>query len=175
MLCEKCQQRNASVLITKIINGHKTETRLCEVCAQQENAFTIHLEPKMMLHNIFADLFNSPSMGVHKPKSAQAQPEKCSVCGFINGNFTNTGKLGCDRCYDAFAVNMEPLLRKIHGATMHTGKLPKRTGSRLSVKKQIEDYRSELNTAIQREEYEKAAKLRDKIRELETRMQGEEA
>ncbi|ADG81129.1 UvrB/UvrC protein [Thermincola ferriacetica] len=170
MLCEKCQQRAATVLITKIVNGHKTETRLCEVCAQQENAFAVHLEPKMVLHNIFADLFNSAYGGLDQPKVSSAYGAKCPGCAFTDAHFAKIGKLGCDKCYHTFEEKIDPLLRRIHGTNKHTGKVPFRTGGTLKIRKGIDSLKLELQQAVKHEEYEKAAELRDKIRELEKKL-----
>ena len=168
MLCERCQDKPATVLITKIVNGDKNETRLCEDCAQEENvALALQLEPKMMLHNIFADFFNSPHLGIGHRKMPAHIRAKCEQCGFTDNDFAKTGKLGCDKCYDYFQSKIEPLLKRIHGTDRHTGKVPMRTGETLTAKRKIEGLKAELQQAIQSEEYERAAELRDRVKELQ--------
>jgi protein arginine kinase activator len=80
------------------------------------------------------------------------------------------GLMGCANCYDLFKDHLDPLLRRVHGSIAHTGKVPKRTGGRVRVRKEIEELRSKLQEAIKREAYEEAAKLRDEIKEKEEKL-----
>ncbi len=167
MLCEKCQKRPATIHLTKIIAGNKTETNLCEVCAQEENTVGFGLEPKWMLQNIFAELFNQP-LAENQPFSVtEAVPVKCERCGFTDVQFSQVGKLGCPKCYEVFENKLEPVLRRVHGNPRHTGKIPKRAGETFGLRREIEQLKLELQAAVKCEEYEKAAEIRDKIRKLE--------
>jgi protein arginine kinase activator len=82
-------------------------------------------------------------------------------------DFRRTGRVGCGNCYAAFKNEMIPLVKRIHGGVQHTGKVPKRTGGLLKVRRDIDKLKEELKTSIDNEEYEKAAEIRDKIKELE--------
>jgi len=168
MICEKCQKRPAAVHVTKIINGKKTETNLCDICAQEDSA--AFGEPKWMLHNIFADLFNQPVAGSPSIPQKREGTVRCEHCGFTDAQFAQVGKLGCPKCYEVFENKLEPVLRRIHGNPGHTGKIPKRTGGTIGLRKQIEELKLELKAAVGREEYEKAAEIRDKIRSLEKKL-----
>lgn len=171
MLCEKCQQRQATVHMTKIVNGNKTEANLCEVCAQGENAATgLGLEPKWILHNVFADLFNQPHTGNQAFNVGKVKPVQCEHCGFTDVQFSNIGKLGCPKCYEAFENKLDSVLRRVHGNSRHTGKIPKRSGGTLGIRKEIEELKQKLQEAVKREEYELAATIRDKIRGLENQL-----
>ncbi|PKM79646.1 MAG: hypothetical protein CVU89_17215 [Firmicutes bacterium HGW-Firmicutes-14] len=171
MLCEKCQKKQASVHVTKIVNGEKTETNLCETCAQGENAVGFGFEPQWMLQNIFADLFNQPLAGGQPVTVSRGEQVRCERCGFTESQFSKIGKLGCAGCYDIFETKLDPVLRRVHGNSRHTGKIPKRTGGLIVIKKEILDLKEKLQTAIKKEEYEKAAEIRDQIRGLEKKLE----
>jgi protein arginine kinase activator len=89
-------------------------------------------------------------------------------------DFRQTGLLGCEHDYAAFDKDLTPLLQRAHdGATHHLGKVPtRRGGTTVPVKRQVDlnRLRKELSRAVEAEDYEKAAKLRDQIREAETQV-----
>ncbi len=166
MLCQKCQERPATVHLTKILNNDKTELHLCEVCAKNAgNELGIIFEPSFSFQNLIAGLLEGDLNLYHQPDSQQEI--YCQNCGLTFSDFTNNGLLGCGECYRNFQSGLEPLLKKIHGSVRHTGKVPKRSGGKFRVRKEIDDLRVQLQQAIGREDYEKAAFLRDEIRNLE--------
>ena len=81
--------------------------------------------------------------------------------------FADRGKLGCDNCYSTFKKYLTPVLKRIHGAGSHSGKIPVRSGDRLAVKRRLDSLRVKLKEAVAAEEYEKAAEYRDMIRAME--------
>jgi protein-arginine kinase activator protein McsA len=103
------------------------------------------------------------------PKPEPVAP--CPACGLTFADFRASGRLGCHQDYEHFKKQLLPLLEKIHGATQHTGKIPLRLGQRVEKQKVLTALRKDLNAAIQREEYERAAELRDKIKVLEGQSQ----
>jgi len=140
--------------MTQIVNGAKTETNLCEVCAQEDTAINFGFEPKWLLHNVFADLFNQqPLAGNKKVSTTRVKPVQCENCGFTESKFTQVGKLGCPECYQVFENKLDHVLRRVGGT--------------LGIRKEIEKFKLALQEAVGREEYEKAAEIRDKIRSLE--------
>lgn len=173
MLCQNCSQKDASVHITKVINGIKSEMHLCEDCAKQKNeintggyfGFGIPLSFQNILDGFVEAMDGSP---MHVKKQ-----ETCQSCGMTFDKFRETGRLGCAKCYEAFEDKMLPLIRRIHGNIEHNGKIPKRAEGVLRVKRNIEKLREELKLAVDHEEYEKAAKLRDEIRKLSAEMNNE--
>ncbi|MDT3699903.1 MAG: UvrB/UvrC motif-containing protein [Thermincola sp.] len=168
MKCDRCQQRPATVHMTQIINGAKTETNLCEVCAQEDTGINFGHEPKWLLQNIFADLFNQQPLAGHQAvPNTRIKPAQCESCGFTDSQFSRVGKLGCPQCYQVFENKLDQVLRRVHGNPRHSGKIPKRTGGTLGIRKEIEKLKLDLQEAVSREEYEKAAEIRDKIRSLE--------
>lgn len=170
MLCEKCQKRPAAVYMTKIVNGEKTESNLCEVCARENQDFNFGFDPKFMLHNIFADFFNDAHTGITPVKVAGTRPVHCENCGFTESHFARLGRLGCSKCYEVFEPKLDPLLKRVHGNSRHTGKVPERTGGMLLARRELDNLRQALQQAVIKEEYEEAARLRDEIRKLEEQL-----
>jgi protein arginine kinase activator len=167
MLCEQCQKREATVHYTKVVNDQKTEYHLCEQCAREKGEldFTLGFEPGFSIHNLLAGLLDMGSAGrpVEKKTTGVSQ---CPKCGLNYTQFSQTGRLGCGECYTAFERQLEPLLRRIQGTSTHTGKVPGRQGGTLKLEREIGRLARELETAVEREEFERAAELRDKLKEL---------
>jgi protein arginine kinase activator len=169
VLCQRCQQRPATVQFTKIVNGDKTVQHLCEQCAQQEgNFFTTHMQAFDFNHLLSGLLNMESSPGFSAPSQAAV---RCSNCGITYAQFTQVGRLGCPHCYESFAARLEPLLRRIQNGTEHMGKIPVHAGKQVKVKKNLERLRQELKQAVALEQFELAAKLRDQIRSLEQQME----
>lgn len=166
MMCEECGKRPASVHITKVINGVKSEMHLCQECAQQHGQMSIVVEPTFTFHNLLAGLFE-PGKGLMGAQMVKSRT-RCPNCGLTFADFRRLGHLGCDQCYDTFDAELEQLIRRIHGSTDHTGKVPpKHRESSAYKQRELEQLREALHTAVVNEEYEKAAELRDQIRRLE--------
>ncbi|NLP45984.1 MAG: hypothetical protein GX347_02930 [Epulopiscium sp.] len=92
---------------------------------------------------------------------------QCPSCKMTYDEFKKTGKLGCENCYQVFEHYLYSLIKRMHGNTNHTGKLPQRAATDLKLERKIRELKKELKTAIEEEAYEKAAQLRDQIRALE--------
>lgn len=165
MDCERCQQNEAKVHITQFINGVKQDTHLCETCAQ---SLKINLGlPQFPINNLNNLLsFLSKSSGIDK----KATENRCPNCQIPYSKIAETGFVGCSECYRHFSTQLEPLLQRIHGAKRHRGKIPKRAGESLMLRREIDDLKSGLKEAVGRENYEEAARLRDQIKELERKM-----
>ncbi|MOA13755.1 UvrB/uvrC motif protein [compost metagenome] len=95
---------------------------------------------------------------------------RCENCGLTYAQFSKIGRFGCSSCYQAFEEKLDPLLKRVHGGIVHSGKIPKRSGGQIQCKRKIEELRRELQAKIEHEEFESAAQLRDQIRELERKM-----
>ena len=162
MDCQKCHQRQANVHVTQFINGQKEEIHLCEQCAQAGKGY--HPFSHFPLHNLTNLLgFLTQSVDASKPISE----DKCPNCGTDYHKISETGDIGCSKCYDYFSLQLEQVLRKIHGTNRHNGKIPKRMGSAYLLKKEVEELKIQLKKAIEQERYEEAATLRDKIKARE--------
>lgn len=159
MLCNECGKNDANVHVTHIINGKKTESHLCEECAKKNQSF---INSNFSMENLFSAMLNNAF------NATTYLPSKgCTKCGMTYDEFRNTGKFGCSECIDTFKTKLMPVVKNIQGYDAHTGKIPKRAGGSYKIKKDIERLKVQLKSAIVNEEYEEAAKLRDKIREIE--------
>lgn len=167
MQCDECGKKPASVHITKVENGKKTDMHLCEQCAMQKNAIGFNMT--FSVNDLLAGLINSGSVLPFKVDIVQNPT--CSTCGLSYNQFRETGKFGCGNCYKEFGEKLNPILRKVQGNVNHTGKIPVKAGTKLKRVREIEKLKQELSAAITNEEYEKAAELRDKIKELTSREQ----
>lgn len=170
MMCQNCNQKEANVHITKVINGMKTEMHLCEECAKQKNEFSTGAYFGFGMPLSFQNILDGFVEAMDATPKYIKKEETCPTCGISFENFRETGRLGCANCYEAFENKMIPLIRRIHGNIEHNGKIPRRAGGMLKVKKDIEKLRDELKNAVSHEEYERAAKLRDEIKKLESEM-----
>ena len=167
MLCQNCHQHPATVHLTKIINFEKTELHLCEVCAKAAgNELGVIFGTNLAFPNLIAGLLGDGDLEVDQQPHV-GKELRCQNCGLMFSDFKNSGLLGCGECYRHFKTGLEPLLKKVHGSTTHTGKVPRRTGGKVRIRKEIQDLRQQLQQEIQKENYEKAASLRDEIRQLE--------
>jgi protein arginine kinase activator len=160
MLCDVCGKKPATVHLTEIIDEQMNELHLCEECAHQKSA---QMESQFGLGDLLGGLaeFEKPA------QEKEAVSIKCPKCGLSYADFKKIGRLGCAECYITFKKYLGPLLKKIHGSSIHLGKSPLR-GARVSKKKpDLEELRDNLQRAISSEAFEDAARLRDQIRELE--------
>lgn len=171
MVCQICNKRPANVHITRSINGAKTELHVCDQCAEKEgfslNSSSAGFDAPFSFSNILAGYMDFPGFG-GLPYQVKRN-DSCSACGMDYEDFKKTGRFGCSECYKSFSGQVEPLIKRIHGNSQHTGKVPRRTGGIIRIKRDIESLKAQLSAAIQNEQYEKAAELRDKIKALENR------
>jgi len=170
VLCQECRQRAATVHVTRIVNGRKSEVDLCEQCARDKGEFDLFVEPQLPLQTFLASLLQQ-AQAMSTPQ-APARPT-CSNCGLTYKEFAQTGKLGCSKCYEQFGERLEPVLKRIHGSLEHVGKVPKRTGGVFRVRQELRELRERMARAVQAEDFETAAKLGlayENLRELNPRL-----
>lgn len=163
VLCQNCNKREARVHFTHMINGKKIEGYLCEECANEKSHF--NFSSQIDINSLLSGLMGYGDIKPHIERSVQRPV--CEKCGMSYKEFKKTGKLGCNNCYSVFGGWVDPLLKRIHGNTEHKGKLPDSLPNHIKASNEIEDLKVSLNKAIQNEEYEKAAEIRDKIKALE--------
>jgi protein arginine kinase activator len=165
MKCETCNKQ-ATVHLTEIKNGKKIEKHLCEACAAHSEGLTTN-KSHMPINELLTKFVESHSLGTAKPVESQA----CPQCGITWAEFRQSGLLGCEHDYATFEKEMTPLLQRAHDdAAHHVGKVPTRRGGSGVPMKRTADaskLRKELTRAVETEDYEKAAKLRDQIRQAE--------
>jgi protein arginine kinase activator len=167
MLCNICGKKEATVHLTEIINDQMTKLNLCEDCAREKGA---EMEEHFGLSELLAGLTD---MG-GAVEQGSGVTTKCQNCGMTYQNFRKLGRLGCSVCYDTFKKELSPLLKRIHGSDRHVGKVPLKGGKTIKDTRTLQDLKMQLEKAIQTEEFEEAAKLRDKIRDLEAKRSKEE-
>ena len=163
MKCDNCQKQ-ATVHLTEIKNGKKLEKHLCEQCAAQNEGLPVksHTPINELLTN-----FVMAHSGLQKEVGAA-----CENCSITWAEFRQSGLLGCEHDYTLFERDLTPLIQRAHeGATHHVGKVPTRRGGAGGVpaKRALDavKLRKELNKAVELEDYERAAKLRDQIKQAE--------
>jgi len=160
MFCEICSKNEATVHYTEIINNEMNEMHLCEDCAREKGAM---IKPHFPLADLLAGLadFKVP-LTVEKGRAGQ-----CPRCGLTYADFRKIGRLGCSQCYYTFKDSLSSLLKRVHGSNEHVGKVPALAGREVEVNRTLKELRERLHQAIQREEFEEAAGLRDQIRGME--------
>lgn len=168
MLCDICGKDQATVHLTEIIDEKMTELHLCEECAQKKGA---QMESHFGLADLLAGLADLGGQFTSTKKETRV---KCPRCGLTYEDFKKVGRLGCGECYTAFKEALLPLLKRIHGSTQHYGKSPRKVSKSVKAQKavaeqkdELQDLKNKLQKAIQLEEFEEAARLRDMIRDLE--------
>lgn len=170
MFCQECGKRPATLHFTKIVNGDKTEFHICETCAREKGEGIPGTPNSFSIHSLLSGLLDFNSSGTAAQSQISPQSVRCEECGLTYAQFSKIGRFGCSNCYNAFAERLDPLLKRVHSSTTHSGKIPKRSGGQIQCKREIERLRRELQTYIEQEEFESAATLRDRIRELERKL-----
>ncbi len=163
--CQSDCENEATVHLTEIVNGQMKKIDLCEECAKEKGV----TDPQgFALADLLLGLGASSEMD-----SAGAELE-CPTCGFSQADFKKTGRLGCSACYTVFAEPLEGMLKQMHKGVQHIGKVPKALRAKLDITKQRGHLNEQLHKAIETENYEEAARLRDQLKELEAVPASEE-
>jgi protein arginine kinase activator len=161
--CKICGKRPATIHYTEIVNNKIVTFDLCVECAE-EKGIEVQKGGSYGLGDLVAELID----GTVRDETSKIGRVRCPECGYQFSDFRNIGRLGCPECYRSFEAQLQPLLRHIHGGTIHGGKTPVRLSERGSWGPSIIQLRDELARAIEGEDYERAAELRDEIRRLES-------
>ncbi|MDV3426328.1 MAG: UvrB/UvrC motif-containing protein [Bacillota bacterium] len=175
MICDVCKKNKATVHLTQIINGVKKEYNLCENCAKEINTMSfmpdINFGNENSFQNVLGGLIDYISGNSYQIGKKDII---CKNCGMSYQEFKNNGLLGCSQCYTEFKEYLNPVVKRLQGSTEHIGKIPKKTSSKVIQKKKLIKLKEDLNKAVAMEEYEKAAEIRDKIKELKNISDGGE-
>jgi protein arginine kinase activator len=161
MLCNSCNERDAVVHLTQIVNNQVTQLHLCESCAAERGVETTVSAPKHPLGEFLQAVQQQTAL-------PGADGTQCTFCGSSLRDFRATGRWGCARCYVTFEASMRELLRRVHGSSRHVGRAyyPPRDES-MARASRLGELREQLRRAIELEQFELAADLRDRIRESE--------
>ncbi|MDP7636493.1 MAG: UvrB/UvrC motif-containing protein [Phycisphaerae bacterium] len=158
--CDKCS-KPATIHLTEIIDGEKIEKHLCQDCAATEG---ITVKAEVPISQLLEDFILQTGIEA----TADAAEATCEVCGMKFSEFRNAGLLGCPNDYDAFEKGLLPLVERAQeGATQHIGKVPHNADDAQKRQTAMLRLQAELKGAITAENYERAAVLRDQIKELE--------
>ena len=159
MQCCVCKEKPATVHLTQIVGDQMQKLDMCEECAKAKGVN----DPTSFA---MADLMLGLGASQELDPTAGAAEIKCPRCGFSQADFKKSGRLGCPECYKTFAEGLAGLLKTMHKGVRHTGKAPealrksRETGDRLKL------LQKKLNKAVEAEDYELAAQLRDEIKVL---------
>lgn len=163
MLCDNCKERDAVIYVKKIVDKGPIELNLCEKCAADKGYETTVSAPKHPLVE-----FLMPAQKQLIAAGGSGDSVRCAFCSSTLRDFSTTGRLGCARCYSAFETSLRDLLRRVHGSSRHVGRKyqapelrPAPGGSVLN------ELRDRLRRAVESEQFELAAELRDRIKVIE--------
>ena len=152
MLCEHCHVNEATFHRVQVINGARSEAHLCSQClASQQGAINIG--------SMIAALF-SPVEQI-----SPAGQLACKRCGTTPARFQQTGRLGCGQCYTDLSAMIEPMLKRVQGRSRHIGRVPE--GAKTEPADPVQELRRQIQDAVEKEDYETAAQLRDEIKKYE--------
>lgn len=167
MLCDECGKREAAVTLTVVQGSEKTLRHLCPECMQRIG------NARSMLSAIFAATVANVAAMIQNNKGNEEQEEQenipdknCSRCGLTYAEFRQSGRLGCPGCYEAFRDELRPMLQQLHGRTQHAGRAPDRPDATRFKRSRQEELQHLMSEAVQREDFEQAALLRDQLRAM---------
>ena len=191
MLCQNCGKREANIKYTQIINGVKREMSLCENCAKELGVEDIHFNMPISFSSFLSD-FLEPYEAESNFMTNFLAPQTllCENCNSTYEDFLKEGKFGCEECYEDFSSKIDPLLKNIHGANRHVGRISKwleqdkenknsipktkkTTDKKVTQQEEkIQTLKKRLEIEIKEERYEDAAKTRDEIKTMENNQKG---
>jgi len=169
-VCEKCRINKATVQISKHLDGQKNDIWLCGNCAKDYKDVEVIAGTQFSTENFMSSLLDS----IHNTglKVNYIKTTKCDKCGMNYGKFKEIGRLGCDQCYKTFEEKLNPLIQRLHGSTLHTGKVSKKVQGLMEIKRECAHLRNKMNEAVKQEAFEEALVIRDKLRALEEQVRN---
>ncbi len=165
MLCERCKEKEATVHLTQVIDGAIKKLHLCEECAAKSG---FDVQGPISITDILL------GMGVQKESAGPGTERVCPRCHMRRTDFKKTGRFGCSECYTAFAEELPPLLKAMHRADHHVGKIPQRESERVRASAELATLQQKMDKAIGSENFEEAARLRDQIQTCRARLARED-
>lgn len=169
MLCQNCSKREATTHIKRVVNGETAQAHLCQECAAKLGYDNFFDNFSLNLPDLFSSFFGDSARAL-----AGSRTDRCEKCGCSFDDIVKTGMVGCADCYDKFFDKLLPSIQRIHGRTRHAGSVPvtvtQDAGDGESKKETVEDkiaaLEAEMKKAIEAQNFEQAAVLRDKIKEF---------
>lgn len=160
MKCELCKDNEATIHLTQVVDGAVKKVHLCESCAAQ-SGFDVH--GPMSVTDVLLGL--GGDMPEPMP-TLKATERSCPRCHMRRVDFKKTGRLGCPACYEAFEDQLIPLLKVMHRQDRHKGKIPERQREQVQNTNELGELKAQLEKAIAEENYEEAARVRDRIHSI---------
>ncbi len=164
MLCEHCQQEEAVVSYTLKIGDQEREMHLCQSCL--EKLMTEDLGIKKSLDEGFGGILESMLQMMAGPRESQEEELECPHCHSTWQDFKDSGRLGCRDCYEFFGEELENIIGQFHGHSLHRGEMPSHLEEEVYKDRKVLDLKEDLAKAVEKEDYERAAVLRDEIKSL---------
>jgi protein arginine kinase activator len=164
MKCDLCD-KEAVVHMTQVVNGDIKEVHLCEEHAKEQG---IDVHSPISITDILMGLGDA-TQGI----GSELSPA-CPRCGLAREEFRKKGRLGCPDCYKTFMAELSMAVKAMHHSSQHVGKIPSHEGAQARVKSQIARLQKDLEAAVAREDYEKAAQIRDQINAVREQAQDAE-
>ncbi len=163
MLCCICKEKEATVHLTQIAGDKMQKVDLCEDCAKTKGVN----DPTGFS---LADLLLGLGASQEIEQAGGGAEVKCARCGFSQADFKKAGRLGCPDCYKAFAEGLEGLLKSMHKGTRHVGKVPESLRQTRDLSDRLKTLQKRLAKAIEEENFEQAALLRDEIKQMSAKL-----
>ncbi len=163
MQCQICHKNEATIHLTEINEGVRSELHICESCALEQGiAVKSHMPVNELLSSLLSSQPSEDDMG------GSQKHESCPVCGFSLDQLRNEAVLGCPHDYEFFKSFLLPIIEKAHdGHTIHRGKVPARAPEDSKNQMELLNLRKQLESSVRAEDYEQAARIRDRISEIE--------
>jgi protein arginine kinase activator len=169
MLCEDCRQRVSTIIHVEKSGGEKRAVRLCQMCVEKRGIPVPVLRNPIRVETILMDVLDHlDEDGTFDPRDL-SDSEICTACGWSFGNLRETGLLGCPHCYSSFENKLMVLMQELHGSDSHLGKVYSDDGHRLDDEEDETILKAALEEAISMEEFEYAAQIRDRLRQIQKR------
>jgi protein arginine kinase activator len=162
MQCSICKEKPASVHLTQIVGEKVQKLDLCEECAKAKGLN----DPQGFA---MADIMLGLGAAQELEQSVGGVEVKCPRCGFAQADFKKSGRLGCPECYKTFAEGLAGLLKTMHKGTRHMGKAPEALKLSRETADRLRYLQKKLAKAIEAEDFELAANVRDEIKQMSER------
>ena len=163
MQCQICKKNDATIHLTEIVDGVRSETHICQDCAQSEG---IIVKNQMPINELLSNLLASQPAD-DEISGLSGLAKECPDCGFTLDHFKKEALLGCPNDYEVFGEELRPLIKRAQdNNSTHCGKVPSRVPVMNKNKIELVNLQKELEISVQKEDYEQAAMLRDKINVL---------
>lgn len=162
MMCSNCGVQEGVIEVRYMAGSYERTLNLCESCARSQGIHAEHIrEPRV------SDLFSSllaPGAGMEFDDPSFDQ---CSGCGTSWAQLRRSGEAGCERCYSVFAEEISRVLAAQPHDTFHRGSLPDSLETFRTLIVDRENLKERLRRAVEQEEFERAAKLRDDLTRMD--------